>query len=166
MKFSIVALFLFTSFAGFAAPIQPGATAPCVSLDQVDKAGNKSTQSTCASSPAGKKIVLEFFATWCRYCVSNLPKFEELAKKHNAVADFRILGLDDQPEPLEQYFAPRAMEGYAVAFDMQAASADAFGVEGIPSLYVIGADGKVVLFHEGTIETEAEMQAVEDAITR
>ncbi|MGE4131314.1 MAG: TlpA family protein disulfide reductase [Bdellovibrionales bacterium] len=164
MKALAIALLMISSTVTWAAPLQAGETAPCVTLPQVDKDGNKSTQSTCASQASGKKIVLEFFATWCGYCKQNLPVFESIAAKLQDKADFRVVGIDETTEPLEQYFAGRTMDGYSLAFDPQFSSVEAFGIEGTPSIYVIGTDGKIVLFHEGTMETPEEIQQVEDAI--
>ncbi len=166
MKFLAIVLLLVAGSLSHAVPLDVGQDAPCITLPQVDKAGNKSNQSTCASNPTGRKVVVEFFATWCGYCVNNLPVFEKLAKDHSDKADFRILGLDNTTAPLEQFFAGRAMDGYSVAFDPQNLSSDAFAIRGTPSIYVLGTDGKIVLFHEGTMETAEEIKTVEDAIVQ
>jgi len=164
MRLFAFALIIFAGSFATAVPLDVGQDAPCITLPQVDKAGNKSNQSTCASNPTGKKVVVEFFATWCGYCVQNLPVFEKLAKDHSDKADFRILGLDNTTAPLERFFANKTLDGYSVAFDPQNLSSDAFAIDGTPSLYVIGTDGKIVLYHLGTMETPEEIKAVEDAI--
>ena len=167
MRYIISALIAF-GFAGSAnaAGIKVGDKAPCITINTKDAAGVTTATSTCQSNPSGKKLVLDFFATWCRYCVSNLPVFENLAKNHHDAAEFRIVGLDDQAAPLDAFFKARNTSSYKVMYDMKSESADAFGIEGTPTTVVIGKDGKVELIHVGTMETAQEIKEVEDAIVR
>jgi thioredoxin 1 len=44
-----------------------------------------------------KLTVLDFYATWCKPCLSVAPKFEELSKKFMNVS-FKKVNVDDYPE--------------------------------------------------------------------
>lgn len=165
MKYIISALFVFgCAYAN--AGLKVGDPAPCLSLKTVNSAGVSTMTSTCQSQASGKKLVLDFFATWCHYCVENLPVFEAMAAAHGDVAEFRIMGLDEKAKPLEDFFKVRDTSKYQVVYDQQNVSVDPFAVEGTPTTVVIGSDGKVKLIHLGTIESAQERKSVEDAITK
>lgn len=164
--FAFVALFASSNLTWAAAP-GVGANAPCISLAHTAMDGTTSTRSTCAASTANKKIVLDFFETSCIYCVRYMPTFENLVNKYSDKAEFRVMGLNEKQDELLNFFKSRAgWKNYEVAWDPKAESFDAFGFDGIPTTVVIGVDGRIEYIHVGTIETAAELQALEDAITK
>jgi len=93
-------------------------------------------------------VLLEFWATWCPYCVADLPNvhkawarfknksFEILSfsldKKTEDIAAFRQA---KQPMPWKHAFLP-GMKNHPIA--------EAYGAAGIPKYVLVGPDGKIL----------------------
>jgi len=99
---------------------------------------------------AGKVVVVDFWATWCGPCQASLPHTDSIAKtfKAKGVVFLPICTWDQKPAfttwqkahaawTMSFYFDPAAgNEGSSIASKL-------YGVDGIPTQYVIGKDGKV-----------------------
>lgn len=64
------------SSAGFAQNIKEGAKAPDFSAQQID--GKVFT----LSSLQGKYVVLDFWGSWCRWCIKGMPDMKAAYEKH------------------------------------------------------------------------------------
>ncbi|HEY8280620.1 MAG TPA: TlpA disulfide reductase family protein [Bdellovibrionota bacterium] len=146
------------------APQPPPTVAPCINLKQMHADGSEAVKSTCEPSRAGQNMVFDFFATWCHYCVSDLPKFRALADEFKGKAEFRLIGEDEKEQVLRDFFKKNDFTNFAVAFDGKGDAMDGFHVRGTPTIIVIGPDKKIKLFHLGTIETPEELAAIRAAI--
>jgi thiol-disulfide isomerase/thioredoxin len=144
-------------------PLKVGELAPCVDLKHLSYTGAETVRSTCqAPEKPGQNRVLSFFGTWCKYCIKDLPVFESLAQKFKGQAVFRLVGVDKELD-MRNYFKNKDFSNYELAFDPQSAAYDAFGLEGVPTLIVIGPDQRVKYIFVGVIEPE-NLAEVEKAI--
>ncbi len=95
----------------------------------------------------GKVVFLDFWATWCRPCTAAMPKVQALHKKYKdrpvTIFGVSVWERSDAAAYMKQkkYTYPLLLKGDQVA--------NAYGVRGIPTLYVIGADGKVLYASTG-----------------
>jgi peroxiredoxin len=100
----------------------------------------------------GKKtVVVSYWASWCGPCKVELPELREFYKRyHKAGANFEILAIsiDEEKSDAEKYAAAEKLP-FPVLFDPQSKTADAYSVEGIPTMFVIDKDGKIVHAHVG-----------------
>ncbi len=90
----------------------------------------------------GKVVFVDFWATWCNPCRRELPEFQafyDLYKENPRVA-FVAASTDREQEKVEPYIAEMGFT-FPVAFADE--NANNFGVEGIPSLFIIGPEGKI-----------------------
>jgi thiol-disulfide isomerase/thioredoxin len=100
--------------------------------------------------------VLNFWATWCGPCKTEIPAFVELVDEYKE-QKFTVLGVsvDDSPEDLRR-FAVEYKMNYPVLVglgqDKLAETYDA--VVGIPITWFIRADGTVFLKHLGPATKE------------
>lgn len=102
----------------------------------------------------GKPIVLNFWASWCPPCKSELPDFEAAYKKYDGKVTFLMVNLtDNQRETPEvaQSFIRSAGYTFPVYFDVNYQAASAYGIRSIPQTYFINADGKPVAYATGMI---------------
>jgi peroxiredoxin len=100
----------------------------------------------------GKKtVVVSYWASWCGPCKVELPELREFYKRyHKADANFEILAIsiDEQKDDAEKYAEAEELP-FPVLFDPQSKTADAYSVEGIPTMFVIDKSGKIVHAHLG-----------------
>ncbi len=100
----------------------------------------------------GKVLVVTFWATWCAPCRAELGYLEALQRKvSKEILQVVAVNIEDR----ETYRgALRKMNDYQilVANDQYKRYADAFGVNGIPHMLIIGKNGKVAAVHRGYSE--------------
>lgn len=103
----------------------------------------------------GKPLVLNFWATWCPYCVQELPDFQKVAADFKDTVNFAFVDvLDDDDENVANTLAwlqENGFEDLPVYYDKGEAS-EAFGVYALPLTVVISADGKVVTTSTGVMD--------------
>jgi thiol-disulfide isomerase/thioredoxin len=106
-------------------------------------------------SLAGKVAVLDVWATWCGPCRETLPMLETVYQKYkdNPKVAFRAVSVDT-PD-VSNAALEEAMKGLGVTVpvvrDPDQFALKAFGISGIPSMVVLGADGLVQGFETGVL---------------
>ena len=119
--------------------LKPGTPAPEFVLNDIN--GN----SVKMSQFRGKTVVLIFWASWCPDCRAEVPALKELqAKTDPDKVVFVSISSDRTVEAWKKYVAENEMGGVQLYKDKSKVSED-YHVKWIPSQYVIGPDGKVVL---------------------
>lgn len=99
------------------------------------------------SALRGKVVVLDFWATWCGPCRMTMPAIESLHRRFQG-KEVAVLGLSawDQGEPARYMREKGYTYGLLLAAD---GVAEKYGVSGLPTIYVIGTDGRVLAAHVG-----------------
>ena len=99
------------------------------------------------SSFLGKPVVLNFWASWCGPCKSEMPAFEDAYRAYGDRVHFVMVNLTDGgQETLASAKAFLADSGstFPVYFDIRLEGASRYGVVGIPASFFINAEGYVV----------------------
>ena len=114
---------------------------------------------------AGKTVLLDFWATWCKPCVKMMPQLQKLqdayADKGLVVAGVSIDEGEDRVKKIEK-FLKKVKVGYPVFSDAKQNPAwNQFRVKAIPALFLVDADGQVVAQWTGAIEHDAVKDAIE-----
>ncbi len=94
------------------------------------------------TSMLGKVVFVDFWATWCNPCRRELPEFQafyDLYKDNPRVA-FIAASTDSEKDKVKPF-----IQGMKFTFPVAYAEENAtkFGVEGIPSLLIMGPSGKI-----------------------
>ncbi len=94
----------------------------------------------------GKVVLIDFWATWCPPCRAAMPHMKKIYAGFNDNPDFLMVGvsLDRDRGDLEDYLK-REQIGWTQLHQPGGgnALANAFGVRAIPSIFIIGRDGRV-----------------------
>src|SRR5215207_5333726 len=117
----------------------------------------------------GKVVLLDFWATWCAFCVKTMPRLNALHQKYKD-RGLVVIGLNEFEGNIKGEPATRAQEleyfrqfkrRMNVAYDF-AVAADArndgpYGVAGLPTAVLVDRRGRVRFLTIGASEEEAEL---------
>jgi thiol-disulfide isomerase/thioredoxin len=146
-----------------------GKPAPDFTLTVLDGPGK--TRTLTRADLAGKVVVIDFWATWCKPCLMELPEIQKLVE-HYAAAKKGVLVValseDDHPGEIseirklvEKTLADQKIDLAAgpvgrIGLDPSNAVGKAFEVEGYPTLVILDANGVVQSAHVGYNPDAAE----------
>lgn len=137
-------VFLGAGAAVSAAPVVGrGQAAPVMDLPTADG------RTLSLGSLRGKVVLVDFWASWCGPCAAAFPAYEELFQEYRSRGlDVVAVNLDEKRTDADRFLAsrPHAMD---VVFDPSGRSAKAFGLEGMPTSFLIGRDGRIRFVHTG-----------------
>lgn len=98
------------------------------------------------SDSFGKPIVINFWASWCGPCKSELPAFHSLYEKYKDDIIFLMINLTDgQSDTVSSIkkFVSDNGYGFPVYYDIEYDASNAYGVRSIPKTVFIKADGSL-----------------------
>lgn len=102
----------------------------------------------------GKPIVVNFWATWCEPCVSELPYFEDLYEKYKDDVTFMMVNMTDgYQEKLEdvKQFMQNNSYTFPVYYDTNYSAANAYRVSSVPMSLFIEENGEIEDTHLGAM---------------
>jgi thiol-disulfide isomerase/thioredoxin len=95
---------------------------------------------TPTPDPAGRMVLVDFWATWCPPCRAAIPKMNEFARRFSD--RLLVVGLsDEEPEKVLAMQSP--VIEYSLAIDRMGRMKDAVGVTSIPHVLLVDPDGVV-----------------------
>lgn len=101
-----------------------------------------------SSDLKGKVVVLNFWATWCGPCVSEMPYFQKVVEKYNRNPEIAFVAISlDQNRAVVRPFIKKMGYKFSVAYDEGAA--DAYNVRSIPATIIIDRNGTIQFRDEG-----------------
>ena len=102
----------------------------------------------------GKPIILNFWATWCPPCKSELPAFDAAAKQYDGEIEFMMINITDgERDTKELVDSFMAENGYTfpVYYDYELDAAYTYSASSIPLTVFINADGSIFKAVSGAI---------------
>ncbi len=103
------------------------------------------------SENVGKKIiVLNFFATWCGPCRTEMPELNRYFNQHKNES-FLLLAIDseEQPDRVEEFLNELKLD-FPAGIDRGAIQRQ-YGISSFPTTVLIGIDGKVQFYETGSL---------------
>jgi beta-lactamase regulating signal transducer with metallopeptidase domain/thiol-disulfide isomerase/thioredoxin len=113
-------------------------------FDATDMAGKRFK----LSDYRGKYVLLDFWATWCGPCIGEIPYLKQAHEKFKDRADFAMisLSLDKTVKEPREFLKKNDLpwvQGYLGDWS-ETKVAGQYGVEGIPALFLVSPDGRII----------------------
>ncbi len=101
----------------------------------------------------GKPIVLNFWASWCGPCQSEMPDFEEAYRQLGNDIHFLMVNVTGGRETLSgaKSFIEHSGYTFPVLYDVDGDAANAYRVYSLPTTYFIDASGHLIAQATGAI---------------
>ena len=112
----------------------------------------------------GKPVILNFWASWCGPCQSEMPDIENAYQEYGDQIHFLIVDLTDgYQETVESASAYITEQGFTfpVYYDTDVDAAMQYGVSGIPITYFIDAEGYFVAYYQSAMSADILQQGID-----
>lgn len=117
--------------------VAPGQPAPEITLNDING------KPFSLSSLRGKYVVLDFWGSWCGWCIKGFPEMKEYYKKY--AGKFEILGIDcnDTEDKWKKAVADNALPWLHVYNPRTSSVCNDYAITGFPTKIIVGPDGKI-----------------------
>lgn len=123
----------------------------------------------------GKVVFINFWTTWCPYCVDEMPALEKISKNYSN--DVVVLGIagpksknnpnnPDVPKDKIIDFLKKKNITYPILFDETGKSFKEYGIRFFPTSFVIARDGYLDGYIPGGVVEENLIKIIEEAISK
>jgi thiol-disulfide isomerase/thioredoxin len=139
-----LALLASLAIASAAGALEAGQRAPAVTGSRLDGKGRLSL-----AELRGKVVYLDFWASWCKPCALSLPTLDGFRKEFPS-KDFAVLAVNVDHDPaLARAFLSRRPVGYPSLGDPKGELPVRFGVQTMPTSFLIDRQGVIRRVHRG-----------------
>ena len=119
---------------------------------------NTELEEVSLSDYQGKVVIVDFWATWCKPCKEEIPRFIELYDEYRAQG-FEMIGISTELlKDIELFFQELSKEGADINYPILLGQPDLitrYDVGRFPSAYLINRNGEIVKVFEGAQESKA-----------
>jgi len=115
----------------------------------------------------GKKVILNFWASWCGPCKAEMPHMEQYYQKHKESANVEIIavnlttaerrGLEGVTEFIDTYGLT-----FPIPLDEDGKASEDYSVFTIPTTYLLGTDGKLAQKFMGPMDENMMEELVDN----
>lgn len=116
----------------------------------------------------GRPLVINFWATWCPYCLKEMPDYQQLVAEYGDEVSFAFVDQNDgKRETISVAEAWLEENGYTdlpVFYDTDLEVSYSFGAQALPTTVLVSADGTIVSASAGAINLEAMRAALDELV--
>jgi len=110
-----------------------------------------------------KKVMVNFWATWCPPCRAEMPDMQEMYEEHDDI-EILAVNLTETESSVEQVdvFADDFGLTFPILLDHDVAIADVYDIQPVPTSYMIDTEGRVQSIALGALNKEMMVQRFEN----
>jgi len=106
----------------------------------------------------GKYTLVDFWASWCPYCIKELPELSSLYTDYKDKG-LEIVGVAVRDKMEDTYTAVNKHEiAWPIVYDTQKTPYDIYGFSGIPHHMLIGPDGRIISRGENVASVRSNLE--------
>jgi len=113
----------------------------------------------------GKIVIVNFWTTWCTYCVEEMPGFNTVDKELREAGDAVILAVNVQEsyDTVSDYIAENDIDLKILMDEDGAVSTGKYGVYSYPNTFVVNKDGSLYAYVPGKLEIDSLRKIIDMA---
>ena len=100
-----------------------------------------------------KKVIINFWATWCKFCVKEMPDLMKLQEEYKDDLVVLYINVGESKEDVKEFIEDEKLSGTMV-LDQKQEVAMIYGVRSFPSTLAVNKKGEVVTARAGMLEYE------------
>jgi len=115
----------------------------------------------------GKPVIVNFWATWCGYCVQEMPDFQTVYEEYGDQIHFMMINVTDGYQETQE----KAMDFVAkngltlpIYYDLDLNAADTYRVNAMPVTYLIDENGTAVARQVGAVDEQILRSVIPDLL--
>ena len=117
--------------------VQPGKEAPAFTLKDING------KEFSLSSLKGKYVVLDFWGSWCGWCIKGFPEMKKAYEKHKAKVEFVGIDCNDTEEKWKKAVADNQLPWMHVRNEGEPDVATMYAIQGYPTKIIVDPEGKI-----------------------
>ena len=118
----------------------------------------------------GKPLVINFWATWCPYCVDELPDFQGIVADYGDRVNFAFVDVADgrreKAEDAAAWLVEQGFDDLPAYYDTSQEASATFGAYALPTTVVVSAEGEILTVSAGRIDATLLRGALETLVQR
>lgn len=133
---------------------------PAPDFTVYDKDGN----TVKLSDFVGKPVIINFWASWCGYCMLEMPEFESAYQKYGEDVHFLMVNATDGSRETVESAQKTVDDGgytFPIYFDSDMEASYTYGAYSLPMTFGIDAEGNAVVRANGAIDAGTIEQIIE-----
>lgn len=116
----------------------------------------------------GKPVVINFWGTWCPWCLVEMEDFNKLAGEYGEDVNFLFLdvanGADETVEKVQSYLADNGYDNITSYFDSMGNGCYMFGISSFPTTVYVDSEGYLYDAAIGLTNYDAVKLIVDDML--
>lgn len=96
------------------------------------------------SSLRGKPVVLDFWGTWCGWCIKGMPEMKAIYEKYRGRLEFVGIACNDKEDRWKASVKEQALPWIHTLNTEAADLSILYGVSGFPTKFILDAEGRIV----------------------
>lgn len=117
---------------------------------------------------AGKPLVINFWATWCPYCVQEMPDFQGIYHDYGDKISFAFVdstdGRRETKEAAQAWLAENDLDDLPAYYDTDLDATATFGASSLPATVIVSADGDILMAKPGRINDVSMRSALDTLV--